>query len=77
MLFLCSLDFQFEKIFISTGRAEMNLRFLLGEGKWTQMSGGKWLFVSSKLTDFLLNLQFQPNEVLCCYLSVYFLEGVW
>ena len=33
--------FPVRKIFISTGRAKMNLRFLLGGGKWTQMSGGK------------------------------------
>ena len=70
ILFLCSLDFQLGKfLYLQVARKWTCDFFSEGESgpKW---AGEKSLLVSSKLTDFLLNLQFQPNEVLCCYLSV-------
>lgn len=85
--------FPVRKIFISTGRAEMNLRFLLGEGKWTQMSRGKiaisqfqanWFSsqfaIPAKWSSVLLSFGLFPGGRLAIYsiaLSVPYLNGAF
>lgn len=77
ILFLCSLTPSSE-IFISTGREEMNLRFLLGESQFQANWFSSQFAIPAKWCSALLSFDLFPGGRLAIYsiaLSVPYLNG--